>query len=42
MANKLRGRRFKSFDDFRESMWKEVANDSHLSKQFSRSTIARM
>ncbi|ATZ13315.1 RHS domain-containing protein [Erwinia amylovora] len=42
VADKLRGRQFKSFDDFRENVWKEVGNDSHLSQQFRPSNITRM
>jgi len=42
VADKLRGRKFKSFDDFRENVWKEVGNDPHLSQQFSRANITRI
>ncbi|MDU7205793.1 MAG: RHS repeat-associated core domain-containing protein, partial [Enterobacter asburiae] len=42
VADKLRGREFKSFDDFRENFWKEVSLDPHLSKQFSTSNVTRM
>ena len=30
VADKLRGRQFKSFDDFRENIWKEVGIDPPL------------
>ena len=35
IADKLRGRKFSSFDRFREAFWQEVANDPELSGQFS-------
>ncbi|WP_434523882.1 S-type pyocin domain-containing protein [Photorhabdus asymbiotica] len=35
IADKLRGKRFNSFDDFRKAFWKEVADDPELSKQFN-------
>ncbi|OAI50589.1 hypothetical protein AYO37_00190 [Opitutia bacterium SCGC AG-212-L18] len=34
IAEKLRGQQFRSWDHFRESFWKEVANDPVLSKNF--------
>ncbi|KGM28923.1 HNH endonuclease [Photorhabdus luminescens] len=36
IADKLRGRTFNNFDDFRRAFWKEVGNDPELSKQFKR------
>ena len=42
IANKLRDKEFKSFDDFRKKFWEEVSKDSELSKQFSRGNKARM
>ncbi|RDA45979.1 colicin, partial [Escherichia coli] len=36
IANKLRDKEFKSFDDFRKKFWEEVSKDPELSKQFSR------
>ncbi|NDK98322.1 S-type pyocin domain-containing protein [Photorhabdus bodei] len=35
IADKLRGRRFNNFDDFRRAFWKEVGNDPELSQQFN-------
>ncbi|MCO7515820.1 S-type pyocin domain-containing protein [Pseudomonas guariconensis] len=35
VADRLRGREFSRFDDFREAFWKEVAADPELSIQFS-------
>ncbi|OHV51138.1 hypothetical protein BB987_17580 [Photorhabdus temperata] len=34
MTDKLRGRKFNNFDDFRKAFLKEVGNDTELSKQF--------
>lgn len=42
IADKLRGKNFRSFDDFKEIFWNEVSKDSHLSSQFSKSNRARM
>ena len=42
IADKLRGREFKSFKHFRETLWKEVANDSVLSKGFDPKDIKLM
>lgn len=42
IADKLRDRNFKNFDDFREAFWQEVGKDPNLSKQFSKSNISRM
>lgn len=35
IADRLRGREFSRFDDFREAFWTEVAADPELSSQFS-------
>lgn len=42
IADKLRGREFGSFDAFRRALWKEVAADPELSKQFNTDDIERM
>lgn len=42
IADKLRGREFKSFDAFRRRFWKEVANDPDLSKHFTPQELRRM
>ncbi len=42
IANKLRNKEFKSFDDFRKKFWEEVSKDPELSKQFSRNNNDRM
>ncbi|BAX14403.1 TPA: colicin [Escherichia coli] len=34
IADKLRDKEFKSFDDFRKKFWEEVSKDPELSKQF--------
>lgn len=34
IADKLRDKEFKNFDDFRKKFWEEVSKDSDLSKQF--------
>ncbi len=34
IADKLRGREFKTFDEFREALWLEVSKDSVLLAQF--------
>ncbi|ETS29682.1 PAAR motif protein [Photorhabdus khanii NC19] len=35
IADKLRGRTFNNFDDFRKAFWKEVGNDPELAKDLS-------
>ncbi len=35
IADKLRGREFKTFDEFREALWLEVSQDPELIAQFS-------
>ena len=42
VARALRGRSFRTFDDFREAFWKAAANDSVLSSQFSAANVSRM
>lgn len=42
IAEKLNGKEFNSFGEFRSAFWKEVSNDSVLSKQFSKGNIAKM
>lgn len=37
IADKLRGREFKTFDEFREALWLEVSKDSVLLAQFIKS-----
>lgn len=42
IADKLRGRIFSNFDDFREAFWQEVSKDPELSEKFIPSNLARM
>ena len=42
IADKLRGRKFSSFDRFREAFWQEVANDPELAAQFKPSNMDLM
>ncbi|MDR5617893.1 HNH endonuclease signature motif containing protein [Arsenophonus sp.] len=35
IADKLRGKKFNSFDEFRKKFWQEVSKDAQLSKQFN-------
>ena len=42
IANKLRGRQFKNFDEFRRAFWKEVAKHPEISKQFTKFNRNRM
>jgi hypothetical protein len=42
IADELRGERFSHFDYHRRAMWKAVANDRELSKQFTARNLARM
>jgi RHS repeat-associated protein len=42
VADRLRGRTFKDFGEFREAFWQEVGNDPSLSSQFSRSNQTLM
>ena len=41
VADKLRGREFSNFDDFRSAFWKEYSNSSYAS-EFSKNNITRM
>jgi len=42
IADQLRGRSFKSFDNFRSEFWRKVASDPILSSQFSSRNVNRM
>jgi hypothetical protein len=42
IADRLRGKSFNSFNDFRAAFWKVAGDDSVLSKGWSRANIARM
>ncbi|MBJ9242137.1 S-type pyocin domain-containing protein [Citrobacter braakii] len=42
IADKLRGRKYKDFREFREDLWLEISKDPELSKQFSQSNLAAM
>jgi hypothetical protein len=42
IADQLRGQEFKNFKEFRDALWKAVANDSVLSSQFDTRNIKRM
>ena len=42
IADKMRGKNYKNFDEFREEFWKNVANDPNLSKQFKPQNISLM
>ncbi|WGM04076.1 colicin-like bacteriocin tRNase domain-containing protein [Arsenophonus nasoniae] len=42
IADKLRGKKFNSFDEFRNKFWQEVSKDPELSKQFIPSNKKRM
>ncbi|HAK1938988.1 TPA: colicin [Salmonella enterica] len=42
IADKLRDKEFRNFDDFRKQFWEEVSKDPELSKQFSPSNKKRM
>ena len=42
IADKLRGRTFSNFDDFRQAFWLEVSKDPELSKQFRGANVRHM
>ncbi|OVZ77420.1 HNH nuclease [Yersinia kristensenii] len=42
IADKLRGRRFSSFDRFREAFWQEVAKDPELAGQFKSGNLGNI
>lgn len=42
IADKLRGRTFSNFDDFRQAFWLEVSQDPELSKQFRGANVRHM
>ncbi|WGL99271.1 HNH endonuclease signature motif containing protein [Arsenophonus sp. aPb] len=39
IADKLRGKKFASFDQFRQAFWQEVAKDNELSRQFNKANL---
>lgn len=42
IADQLRGREFRSFDAFREALWRAVSDDPELAAQFNNSNKARV
>ncbi|MEN3262477.1 S-type pyocin domain-containing protein [Sodalis endosymbiont of Spalangia cameroni] len=42
IANKLRGKEFKNFDEFRKNFWEEVSKDTELSEKFIPNNKKRM
>jgi hypothetical protein len=42
IADKLRGKKFRNFDDFRKQFWEEVSKDPELMKQFRRNNRTKM
>ena len=42
VADALRGKQFRDFDDFREQFWKTVAADKGLASEFGSANVARM
>jgi filamentous hemagglutinin len=42
IARRLAGRRFSSFDEFREAFWQEVAQDPTLRRQFGPNSVREM
>jgi len=42
VANKLRGKKFNNFDEFRKEFWKQVSKTPELAKQFIKRNIERM
>ncbi|HEK0973664.1 TPA: hypothetical protein SMQ08_000948 [Proteus mirabilis] len=42
IADKLRGKKFNNFDEFRRKLWEEVSKDPELSKNFIQSNRTRM
>ncbi|MCF7982595.1 MAG: hypothetical protein K9K86_11480 [Pseudomonadales bacterium] len=42
IADKLRGRQFNNFNEFRGAFWKEVAANDELASQFNKQNIGRM
>ena len=42
IADQLRGQQFKNWREFREALWKAVANDAELTKQFDPGSLAAM
>jgi filamentous hemagglutinin len=42
IAERLQGRSFNTFGDFREAFWREVSADSVLNRQFGSSSLIEM
>lgn len=42
VADKLKGKQFKNFDEFRQAFWKEVSNDPNLPNQLTADDLKRM
>ncbi|WGL99268.1 HNH endonuclease signature motif containing protein [Arsenophonus sp. aPb] len=42
IADKLRGKKFASFDQFRQAFWQEVAKDNELSRQFGAANLGNI
>jgi len=42
IADKMKGKTYNNFDEFRQDFWKNVADDATLSKQFTQDNIYRM
>jgi hypothetical protein len=42
IADKMSGRSYNNFDEFRNDFWKAAANDPVLSKQFNKANLTRM
>ena len=42
VAEKLKGKQFNNFDEFRQQFWKTVAEDADLAPQFSVQNLAKM
>ncbi|EGT5658904.1 HNH endonuclease, partial [Citrobacter braakii] len=42
IADKLRGRTFSNFDDFRQAFWLEVSKDPGLSRQFRSNNLTHI
>ncbi|MEB5837034.1 S-type pyocin domain-containing protein [Pantoea dispersa] len=42
IVNNLLGKEYRSFDAFREALWKEIATDSQLASQFNKQNVERM
>ncbi|HAU4332863.1 TPA: colicin [Citrobacter freundii] len=42
VADKLRGKEFKNFDDFRKKFWEEVSKDPELAKKFKKQNLTNI